>query len=74
MDGAGYALPKSQVYDDIELAPGGREARRAYSGWQVFRQVWPKISVNSMRTRSAARTGPFDMSDVDTINIPPLDC
>ena len=74
VDGAGYALPKSQVYDDIELAPGGREARRAYSGWQVFREVWPEASRDSRETRSPGKVGPFDVSDVDIVNIPPLDC
>ena len=74
VDGAGYALPRSQVYDDIELAPGGREARREYSGWQVFRQVWPEAARDSRETRSAGKARSFDVSDVDTVNIPPLDC
>ena len=74
VDGAGYALPKSQVYDDIELAPGGREARRAYSGWQVFREVWPEAARDSRETRSAGNARSFDVSDVDTVNIPLLDC
>ena len=74
VDGAGYALPRSEVYDDIELAPGGQEARREYSGWRVFREVWPEASRDSRETRSPGKVGPLDVSDVDTVNIPPLDC
>ena len=39
--GKGYVLPESSVYQDIQLLPGGAEARRSYGGWQAFRELWP---------------------------------
>ena len=39
--GKGYMLPESSVYQDIQLLPGGAEARRSYGGWQAFRELWP---------------------------------
>ena len=68
--GAGYILPESSVYQDIQLLPGGAEERRSYGGWQVFRELWPGGASGAVGYSST--TGDFDVSDVDVTNFPVL--
>ena len=64
------SLPRSRVYEDIVLDVGGVEARRTKIGWASWRQLWPAPGPTGA---SGASSG-FDVSDVDTTNIPDLDC
>ncbi len=70
-----YILPMSEVYQTIELIPGGADARYSEPGWAAYRQVWPASGGGGVSGASDA-TGPvkLDVSDVDTTNFPPLDC
>ena len=65
----GYILPKSSMYQTIEVFPGGVEARRSSPGWKVFVSLWP----SSAGAQGAAGTGSdFDISEVDRTNFPVL--
>ena len=64
------SLPRSRVYEDIVLDVGGVEARRTKIGWASWRQLWPAPGPTGASGASSA----FDVSDVDTTNIPELDC
>ena len=64
------SLPHSRVYEDIVLDVGGVEARRTKIGWASWRQLWPAPGPTGASGASSA----FDVSDVDTTNIPELDC
>ena len=64
------SLPRSRVYEDIVVDVGGAEARRTKIGWASWRQLWPAPGPTGA---SGASSG-FDVSDVDTTNIPDLDC
>ena len=69
----GFILPASEVYDDIRLLPGGAEARKQIPGWASYRLLWPTVpgGNSGAGTRS---DGSFDISEVDTTNIPEVDC
>ena len=61
----GYILPKSFVYQTIEVFPGGAEARRSSPGWKVFVPLWP----DPFGAEEASGTGgDFDISEVDRTN------
>ena len=64
------SLPRSRVYEDIVLDVGGAEARRSKIGWASWRQLWPAPGP----TGASGTSSGFDVSDVDTTNIPELDC
>ena len=64
------SLPHSRVYEDIVLDVGGVEARRTKIGWASWRQLWPAPGPTGA---SGASSG-FDVSDVDTTNVPEPDC
>ena len=72
-------LPYSVQYTDIALRAGGAAALRFEPGWASFEQVWP-VPVGGDYARSASRsqtTAPpssVDVSDVDTVNIPEIEC
>ena len=71
--GKGYMLPESSVYQDIQLLPGGAEARRSYGGWQAFRELWPGGAggAGGGAGQDPGSDG-FDISDVDVTNFPVL--
>ena len=62
----GYILPKSSVYQTIEVFPGGAEARRSSPGWQVFQQFWPEYAGGVGGATGTADD--FDISEVDRTN------
>ena len=66
-----FILPMSEVYETIELLPGGADARRSEPGWAAYRQVWPASGGGVSGATGAAK---FDVSDVDTTNFPPVEC
>ena len=61
-------LPRSKVYENILLYTGGAEARSSEPGWASWRQVWPAVAGVPDGAEG------FDVSDVDTTNIPEVDC
>jgi hypothetical protein len=66
----GYILPKSSVYQTIEVFAGGADSRRSSPGWQVFKQLWPEVAGGV-----GGATGgddDFDVSGVDRTNFPTL--
>ena len=68
-------LPVSEVYGDIYLHPGGREARKSLGGWASFVQLWPEPDGDEDATTfSDSDDGSFDISDVDTTNFPDMTC
>ncbi len=68
-------LPLSEVYDNIELRPGGSEARRSHRGWASYRELWPsRIIVPYVDEGGTTVPGSFDVSDVDTTRFPELKC
>ena len=66
--GRGFILPPPQEYEDIQLKPGGADARRSEPGWASYHQLWPTAEGGS------GDQVDFDVSDVDIINFPPVDC
>ena len=65
-----YILPLTRAWRDIWLLPGGADARRSEPGWASFQQLWPAAAGGSDGATGAAGDGSFDVSDVDTINLP----
>ena len=63
------ALPRSKIYEDILIEIGGAEGRRTVPGWASWSQVWP-----SGASGAGGASGGYDVSDVDTTNIPDPDC
>ncbi len=63
------ALPRSRTYEDILLKVGGTDGRRTVPGWASWSQVWP-----SGTSGAGGASGGYDVSDVDTDNIPDPDC
>ena len=63
------ALPRSKTYEDILLKIGGADGRRTVPGWASWSQVWP-----SGESGAGGASGGYDVSDVDTDNIPDPDC
>ena len=61
--------PWSSGYDNIYLAPGGATARQSRPGWASWRQVWPTTAAGS-----SAASGSFDVSGVDVITFPDVEC
>ncbi len=71
----GGLLPLSEVYDNIELRPGGARARRSHRGWASYRELWPsRIIVPYVDEGGTTVPGGFDVSDVDTTRFPELKC
>ena len=71
----GYVLPLSQAYERILVRTGGEDARRSEPGWPSFRKLWPAVASGSNGASGASgASGPFDVSEVDTANIPPVYC
>ena len=66
-------MPLSARYQDVRLRFGGADARRSQVGWASFAQKWPNGSGGAAPTR-AQIPGEIDVSDVDTENIPAIDC
>ncbi len=62
------ALPPSNIYESITLYVGGAESRKTELGWASWRQVWPAVAGVPDGAEG------FDVSDVDTTNIPEVDC
>ena len=67
----GYILPKSSVYQTVEVFVGGAEARRSSRGWRAFEQLWPQV-VEGVGG-AAGGDGDFDISGVDRTNFPTLE-
>ena len=65
-------VPPRAVHGQIYLRPGGVDGRREALGWASWRQLWPEVS--PVGTQRVSGTGGFDISDVDTVNIPEPDC
>ena len=65
----GQMLPFSRSYTNILLHPGGAEARKSAPGWASYQQVWPSVARISGQPSSG-----IDVSNVDTANIPAVDC
>ena len=70
--GKGYVLPESLLYQDIQLLPGGAEARRSLGGWQAFRELWPGGAAGAGGAGGSPDGDVFDVSDVDVTNFPML--
>ena len=66
-------LPFPASYVRIVLRTGGAEARKSVPGWGAYRQLWPEAT-NAFRRAASASSGRFDVSGIDTGNIPPIDC
>ena len=66
----GYILPKSSMYETIEVFPGSAKARRSSPGWQAFREFWPEAAEGA--SGATGRGGDFDISGVDRTNFPTL--
>ncbi|MYD12816.1 MAG: hypothetical protein F4X00_04255, partial [Gemmatimonadetes bacterium] len=65
----GQMLPFSRSFTNILLHSGGAEARKSTPGWASYRQVWPSVA------RVSGQPSPgIDVSDIDTANIPEVDC
>ena len=73
-DKLGFALmPLSSRYQDVRLRFGGAGARRSQVGWASFAQEWPNVPDGAVQSNAQVPIK-FDVSDVDTENIPPIDC
>ena len=73
-DKLGFTLmPRSVRYQDVRLRFGGADARRSQVGWAAFALEWPKAPDGEAPT-DAQIPSEFDVSDVDTENIPAIDC
>ena len=71
--GIGFTiLPLSASYEDVRMRPGGAEARQSEPGWGSFRQLWPIVDADA--ASQSVRATRIDVSDVDTQNIPTIDC
>ena len=70
----GDMLPLSLSYQNVLFHTGGEAARRTQVGWASWRQVWPAGAAGVARDAPAAAAAAFDVSDVDTSNIPEPDC
>ena len=66
----GYILPRSSVYQTLEVFPGGAGARRSSPGWQVFEQLWPEVT--GVVGGASGGDDDFDISGVDRTNLPNL--
>ena len=62
-------LPIARSFTDIQMHPGGAEARKSTPGWASYRQVWPAVAASS-----GSQPSGIDVSGVDTTAIPELDC
>ena len=65
-------MPLVKGYIQVFLHIGGAEAVRSQPGWASWTQLWPSMSVWVRHDPGPGRT--FDVSDVDTGNIPEPDC
>ena len=66
-------LPFSTSYTKIVLRTGGAEARKSVPGWAAHSQLWPE-ETTAFRRAASAPAEQFDVSEVETTNIPPVDC
>ena len=65
-------LPQPRAYGGAVLLLDGESARRSVPGWGSWRQLWPRVAA---RQGSVPRGAPrFDVSGVDVINFPEVDC
>ena len=73
-DKLGFTLmPLSVRYQDVRLRFGGAGARRSQVGWASFVQEWPSVPDGAAQPIAQVPIE-FDVSDVDTEKIPPIDC
>ena len=72
--GRGDMLPYTLSYENVLFHTGGEAARRTQVGWASWRQVWPAGATGATRDAAPAAAAAFDVSDVDTSNIPEPDC
>ena len=64
--------PAPRSHSGIRLHVGGPGARREQGGWASWRQLWPTPSTDG--SQGVSGSGGFDVSDVDSGNIPEPDC
>ena len=69
-----FILPVSHVYEYIFLRGGGEAALKSELGWPAFRKLWPAGGGADSAERPSNVTNVIDTSEVDTTNIPPVDC
>ena len=67
-----FIMPHSETYENILLKPGGSGLLRSTRGWASYRQVWPTVAAGGLGVPAIPSV--FDISEVDTTNIPELDC
>ena len=65
-------LPLPSAYERVLLAPGGDAGRRKVPGWASWRKLWPASAAGA--SGASARTGLFDVSDVNVTSFPEIDC
>ena len=67
-----FIMPHSETYENILLRPWTSESLRSTPGWASYRQVWPTMAAGGLGVPDVPSV--FDISEVDTTNIPELDC
>ena len=70
IDAQEYFLPVPSAYQTIKFWPGGAEARRSFTGWRAFEQLWPEPDGGA--GGATGTSGDFDISEVDRTNFPTL--
>ena len=70
--GEEFIMPLSETYENILLRPWTSESLPSTPGWASYRQVWPTVAAGGVGVPDAPSV--FDISEVDTTNIPELDC
>ena len=67
-----FIMPHSETYENILLRPWTSESLRSTPGWASYRQVWPTMAAGGLGVPDVPSV--FDISEVDTTNIPEMDC
>ena len=67
-----FIMPHAENYENILLRPWTSESLRSTRGWAAYRQVWPDRATGGQGRPAIPSV--FDISEVDTSNIPELDC
>ena len=62
-------FPEPYGYKTIHMHVGGAEARKTLPAWASWRQLWP-----TEEEETPTNIYEFDVSSIDTSNIPKLDC
>ena len=65
--------PWDRPYSRILLKTGGVSARYEIGGWASWKQLWPRAT-GQRTTRSGESPGRFDVSGVDTTDVPTDGC